>query len=133
MPLNCLKWGLKTEVASSTNSTKNEGNKRETVWVDYLLDQIEGVGKIIVDDIRYENELVALKKRGFIIIYLGIDKETQLKRLQATYPDTWKEHVENINHQSEGADRLKNSADLTISHKNIKDMIKFVEKLLLSY
>ena len=76
--------------------------------------------------------MVALKKRGFTIIYLDIDKETQLKRLQITYPDNWQQHVSNNNHESECADKFKNYADFTISHKNIEETRIFVKKLLLS-
>ena len=54
---------------------------RTTVWIDFLIDQIRGKDKIVVDDIRYPNEYEALKKEGFKMIRVVADREICIKRL----------------------------------------------------
>lgn len=54
---------------------------RPSVWIDFLIDQIKGKNKIVVDDIRYPNEYQALKKEGFKIIRVVADREICIKRL----------------------------------------------------
>ncbi|MCK4649204.1 hypothetical protein KAT51_06750, partial [bacterium] len=54
---------------------------RPTVWIDFLIDQIRGKDKIVVDDIRYPNEYEALKKEGFKMIRVVADREICIKRL----------------------------------------------------
>ena len=71
------------------------------VWINYLIFSIDGEDRVIIDDVRYPNEMQALQERGFIIIKLTIDKETQINRLMNTYPDTYEQHVERLNHESE--------------------------------
>ena len=55
----------------------------------------------LVDDLRYPNEARYLREAGFILVYLDVDRETQLERLQKTYPSTWKDHVEYLDHFTE--------------------------------
>ncbi len=54
---------------------------RPSVWIDFLIDQIRGKDKVVVDDIRYPNEYEALKKEGFKIIKVVADREICIKRL----------------------------------------------------
>jgi len=54
---------------------------RPSVWIDFLINQIRGKDKIVVDDIRYPNEYEALKKEGFKIIKVVADREICIKRL----------------------------------------------------
>ncbi|MCK4648884.1 AAA family ATPase [bacterium] len=54
---------------------------RPSVWIDFLVDQIRGKDKIVVDDIRYPNEHEALKKEGFKMIRVVADREICIKRL----------------------------------------------------
>jgi len=56
---------------------------------------------VIIDDLRFPNELHYLKQNNFTLIRLNISKKEQIKRLKETYPDTFKQHLENLNHQSE--------------------------------
>ena len=71
------------------------------VWINYLLYKIKDEDRVIVDDIRYPNELEALRDRGFTIIKLVVDKDTQKDRLMITYPDTYHLHLDRLNHESE--------------------------------
>ena len=71
------------------------------VWIKYLLREAENTEKVVVDDLRYPNEYIALRNAGFKIIYLNISNEEQLLRLQKTYPSTWQEHVKQKEHFTE--------------------------------
>ena len=54
---------------------------RHSVWIDFVVDQIRGKDKVVVDDMRYPNEYQALKKEGFKIIKVVADRELCIKRL----------------------------------------------------
>lgn len=69
------------------------------IWIKYILKN--NSDNIIIDDLRYPNELRALKKENFIIIKLDLDKDSQLERLKKCYPDSFKDHINNMNHESE--------------------------------
>ena len=75
------------------------------VWVRALVKQVNNCGDkhIVIDDLRFPNELRALRENGFIIIRLEIDPELQLKRIKDTYPDTWESHVARLDNVSETA------------------------------
>ena len=92
------------------------------VWVNYLLKTHKNEN-LIVEDGRYENEIKALHKNGFYIIKLELDKDTQLKRLMEKYPDTYNNHIKNLNHESE------TSSDL-IPKKYFNCIVKSDEKLI---
>lgn len=72
------------------------------IWVDVCMRQAKRSKAlfVIIEDIRFENELQAAKKNGFFIIKINIGKELQLQRLKNTYED-WEKHVENLDHESE--------------------------------
>jgi len=71
----------------------------KNVFVDYIINDISE--NTIIDDCRFINELNALYKAGFTIIKINIPKDIQKERIIKTYPETWKNHIENLNHQSE--------------------------------
>ena len=73
----------------------------EYVWINYLIFSMDGEDRVIIDDVRYPNELQALRERGFTIIKLTVDKETQINRLMETYPNTYVQHIDRLNHESE--------------------------------
>ena len=56
----------------------------------YTINECEQFENVIIDDIRYENELLKLKENNWITIKLIIDEKLQLKRLKNTYPEDWK-------------------------------------------
>ena len=70
------------------------------VWVNYIIKQIQHKDNIIIDDLRFKNEVDSLKKLGFIIIGLHIDESTQQIRLREKYPN-YIEHLDNKKHNSE--------------------------------
>ena len=60
------------------------------VWVDILTKRISSLEpelNIIVDDIRYENELIALRSKGFKIVYMKTPWHLRLQRLQKRNQD----------------------------------------------
>jgi len=60
---------------------------RESIWIDILLEKIHRNGNknVVVDDVRFKNELAALKANGFLTIKLEVDRETQIKRIEKLY------------------------------------------------
>ena len=73
----------------------------EDIWVDAVLRETRGVKRAVIDDVRYANEVTALKKDGWILVKLNISSELQEQRIRATYPDTFQQHLENLHHASE--------------------------------
>tara|TARA_R110002020_G_scaffold157312_3_gene340018 strand:+ start:9084 stop:9707 length:624 start_codon:yes stop_codon:yes gene_type:complete len=80
----------------------------EDVWINTLFRKVEehcgtpyATHNIVVDDVRYENEVHKLKRDGWVLIKINIDDELQLQRLKKTYPKDWKTHAEARTHPSE--------------------------------
>ena len=73
----------------------------QDVWVETVIRKSKQVELAIVDDIRYINEMEALKNDGWILIKLNISQELQEKRIRETYPDNFQQHLDNRNHVSE--------------------------------
>lgn len=84
---------------------------------------------IVIDDLRFPNELEKLKSEGFYIIRLNISPQIQLERLKNKYPDNYQNHLKGLNHNSEiHIDKL--DVDYTIeSDHNLKGTL---DKILLS-
>ena len=80
----------------------------EDVWIKTLFRKVERhcgtpykTHNIVVDDVRYENEVHKLKANGWVLIKINIDDELQLRRLKKTYPNDWKTHADARAHPSE--------------------------------
>ena len=86
----------------------------------------------VVDDIRYVNEVLELKKAGWIIIKLEIDEGLQLERLKKTYPDDWEKHYDARGHASElEIDLITNDmVDLVIQAKDDASVLKNLNEFL---
>ena len=56
---------------------------------------------IVVDDVRYYNEVMKLKTKGWKIIKININNELQENRIKKTYPDDWEIHLNSRGHNSE--------------------------------
>ena len=107
------------------------------IWIDGLFYTIDNDSQkdilYVCDDIRYENESEALRKKGWKIIKLSITEEEQLKRMKLKYPDSWEVHWERRNHNSEiHIDKI--NADFTF-YKDIEKekLLSELNKLLLRY
>lgn len=87
------------------------------VWVKALLCQVEALGpevSVVVDDVRFPNEIAALRNAGFEIRYLDVTPETQRQRLAVLYGEAWEQHLAGASHESERADRYMSLADSLI-------------------
>lgn len=72
----------------------------ENIFTKYTLDKYEEED-IIIEDCRLLSEFGEIQKRDFIKIRIHITEEYQKERLKKCYPDTWEEHMKNLNHRSE--------------------------------
>jgi len=80
------------------------GKMREinpTVWADYIETKYENTECVVIDDVRYKNEVRMLKKNGYFLIKLNISKELQRQRLVDLYKGSYTTHLANLNHSSE--------------------------------
>ena len=72
----------------------------EDVWAKNTVKNIEGKS-IIIDDLRFPNEMKYLIDNDFFIIKLKISKKLQLERLEKTYPNSWESQIPKLTHVSE--------------------------------
>jgi len=90
------------------------------VWLDYVIniaDEEQAKGNIvIVDDVRFVNEAEKLYQKGWKVIRIAVDEETQMERLKKTYSD-WEIHWENRNNPSE---KEVDMIDLSVINVNIR-------------
>ena len=96
--------------------------------LDFLIKSTKNEDRIIIDDIRYPNELETLKKNGFTIIKLVIDNKTQEERIMSTYPETYEQHLNNRNHKSEiYIDSMKADYEIISDGNVIENILKSID------
>ena len=82
----------------------------EDVWVNALLSKYDKVkddaGYMLVDDVRYVNELEAIQSVGGQVIWLEVPEKECRQRIPYTYPE--------VEHTSEGAFEDLDMFDLTL-------------------
>ena len=69
----------------------------ENVFVNHLLKKYNKYDNVVIDDIRFKNELLELKKHNFTIIKINIDKQLQINR----YNKLYNENIDRLEHISE--------------------------------
>lgn len=69
------------------------------VWVDYIIRQTRDLDHVVVDDMRFVNELERLQQAGWFMVYCAVPNAIRARRLEADYgrPLT----AEERNHPSE--------------------------------
>jgi len=87
------------------------------IWIKYLLTEINDKENIIIDDLRFENEVKYLKEHGFVIIRLNVPDNIRIERIKSTYPNNYIEHIEGMNHSSEN-DIANLEVDLDLNFTN---------------
>ena len=87
----------------------------DNVWANALLRKIGSDQNIIIDDVRYLNEIILLKNAGFKICYLDIDETDRIKYLRMIYASDSDNHIKQGYHESEQADSLKHMADMIVN------------------
>ena len=75
------------------------------IWINYLLNKIN-TNYCVIDDVRHQNELDILIKNNWYIIKLNVSNKEQFKRIKKIYPDTYNDHLKNLNDISEQCDTL---------------------------
>lgn len=75
------------------------------VWIDRLMDRIKkyessGVTNFVVDDVRFENEALALQHAGFVLVYLNTPWHVRFQRIRERTDDL-SAHVQWFAHESE--------------------------------
>jgi len=73
---------------------------RPMVWIDYVIEESKEYECVVVDDVRFINEVQQFKENGWILVKLEITDEIQKSRLQKTYDD-WESHWNNRDDPSE--------------------------------
>jgi hypothetical protein len=102
------------------------------VWANYLLRQTKHENFVVIDDLRFKNELFALQENGWKIVRLQISKELQMKRLKECYSN----HIEHLLHLNSEPETdldyvLENKFDLVLRGDNVMDdIIKWVDDLV---
>jgi len=82
------------------------------VWVNKLIRSLDNsANAVIVDDVRYPNETLSLKRNGFTIVWLGVDDAERKKRIVRLYKKSAGEHLGGLGHPSENCALIKNLAD----------------------
>ena len=81
-------------------------------WIKLLDKEINGLDNIIIDDLRFQNELEYLKSQNFFIIKIKITKEEQIERIKNIYKDNYQEHIDRLEHISE-LNNLKSDIEVT--------------------
>ena len=102
------------------------------VWIKYIIKKHKNTDNIIIDDVRYINEILELKNNGYFIIRLEISPELQEKRIKELYKNNSEQHLINRNHESEIISYNRNNIlwDLVINVD--KDNIDTIISTLLS-
>ncbi len=94
---------------------------------------------VIIEDCRLLSEFNELKNNEFIKIRIKITSELQFERLKKCYPDTYQNHLQNLNHRSEieleslqddEFDFVVDAEDGDLIYEKIKDFID--SKLIIS-
>jgi dephospho-CoA kinase len=103
------------------------------VWVKLLeknLDNLEknGVNNVVIDDVRFPQEIQSLRARGFTILKLTINSELQKRRIIDTYPDDYVNHLSRINDISETFnDNFTADLIYDINENNEEAIFKFID------
>jgi cytidylate kinase len=92
------------------------------IWIKKTINDIHknNDNYVIIDDLRFINELEYIKKHNFFIIRLNISKDKQHSHLITTYPTTYQNHIDNLHNISEiDLDNLPhNNFDIIINTDN---------------
>jgi len=94
-------FNMKNKNRSLIISIADDMKKKDPdVWANYIMKQIQYKNNIIIDDLRFQNELDLLSNE-WIIIRLNISNIEQRRRLKKLYSDNIDDHINNIEHLSE--------------------------------
>lgn len=102
---------------------------RPSIWIDFLVDQIKGKDRVVVDDIRYPNEYQALKREGFKIVRVAADREVCIKRLTERDGTAAIERLDDESETAMDNVKIENVLDGNLS---LEEMLAQLDELLMS-
>ena len=70
------------------------------VWINYVLKDTKDVQFALIDDLRFKNEMKALKMNGWKTVRLNVSRELQVERLKNTYSN-YHHHISKIDSSPE--------------------------------
>lgn len=75
----------------------------ENVWINYVIKQTHKKNNkyVVLDDLRFQNELDILVKHGWKIINVDVNYIDQKNRIMNLYPTNYKDHLKQMHHISE--------------------------------
>ena len=106
------------------------------IWIKRLLATTDAAPAAhwVCDDLRQDNELVALRERGWILVRILVPEGVRKQRIQDKYPDDFEEHLSYGGHKTE-RDMLQTPAevfDLTIDTSDGGMWCDLLEKAVLN-
>jgi adenylate kinase family enzyme len=104
----------------------------ENIWIKRLDYKIKDISdNIVIDDLRYPNEELYLKSKGFKILKLDIDTELQNNRLKNTYINDFDMHIECKKHDSETHTHFFDHDFYYLINKNTEENIySYIDNLI---
>lgn len=104
------------------------------IWIEKLMQRIDkynacNIENIIVDDVRFENEAKALKKAGFVLVYLNTPWHVRFQRIRERTDDLT-EHIQWFAHPSEVALEHVEKAYFDFICNNEDDIHKVIEHFI---
>lgn len=104
------------------------------IWIKRLLATTEATPDAhwVCDDLRQDNELTALRERGWLLVRILVPEGVRKQRIQDKYPDDYEEHLSYGNHKTE-RDMLQAPAetfDLTIDTSDGGMWCELLEKVV---
>jgi cytidylate kinase len=95
------------------------------VWTNYTINMGKSYDKVVIDDLRYQNEHDVCIKNGYKIIVLTLPKDIQIERLKVCYPDNFKDHIDNSKHESESGIECSNCTiiDMSLDLDTIQNIV----------
>jgi cytidylate kinase len=107
-------FNMKTKNRSLIISIAEDMKKQDPdVWANYIMKKIQYKNNIVIDDLRFQNELDLLSS-DWIIIRLNITNTEQRRRLINLYSDDIQDHLKYLEDISE-----KNNLDLNKKYRII--------------
>jgi hypothetical protein len=94
------------------------------VWVKYTHSLTKQYDFCIIDDVRFSNELDTLVNDNWKLIKLNVSRDTQIERLKKLYPHTFKDHIYNIDNETELHLQYYTNYDLIINTDSSRDEIE---------
>jgi len=103
----------------------------DLIWIKRLDKKIKDIyDNIIIDDLRFQDEVIYLKSYNFKILKLDIDKNLQFERLKKTYPNDYISHYNCNNHESEKLDNINYDYYYLINNFTENNIYHFIDNII---